>query len=401
MTPAADSEYLISGRNETMKMIKRLTALFLTLAVICTAALGCGLTSAAATSMYEMIRGLKKHPIKASTPLSETISYNYELKKNGFNITVSGLSDKYAKPLDDIVKDGGSLSIAFGTTTNFFAVCEDDFDDRDDDLKFINLKREGLDEEYVLPDMNFVYFTGSGGSYKLSFRIEMKRWDERNHNTVNFNYLTTPINELLIASPAATISQRHKRIRQKNLLRRQAVSVHPVSEGRRQEDQHFLPQNQDQEVECLRRQQAAAGRRYIQRHIQAYQRHRLHAVLQKQRQGRHRNGHSQGKRQVHRHQEGKLQDNAENTEDNLGSGSERRYQAAMGRGREYRQLLYISFQQRRKELLSDKEAESRHHLLYRGNAALRREQRLQDTHGQNCERKGLLQQILGCDYRLQ
>ena len=189
-----------------MKMIKRLTALFLTLAVICTAALGCGLTSAAATSMYEMIRGLKKHPIKASTPLSETISYNYELKKNGFNITVSGLSDKYAKPLDDIVKDGGSLSIAFGTTTNFFAVCEDDFDDRDDDLKFINLKREGLDEEYVLPDMNFVYFTGSGGSYKLSFRIEMKRWDERNHNTVNFNYLTTPINELLIASPAATIS---------------------------------------------------------------------------------------------------------------------------------------------------------------------------------------------------
>ena len=189
-----------------MKRLKGITSLLLAAAVAVTSAASGSLGSSAASSMFDMVRGLKKHPVTANTTLSDTVSFNYELKKNGFNITISGLSEKYAKPLDDIVKDGGTLSVSFGTLTNFYAVCEDDFDDLDDDLKVINVKREGLDEEYVQPEMSFLYFTESGGSYKLSFRIEMQKWDQKNSTSINYSYLVTPVNEMLVGANCATLS---------------------------------------------------------------------------------------------------------------------------------------------------------------------------------------------------
>ncbi len=169
--------------------IRKLIALFTAAAAAVTTML-CGTVSAsAATSAFDLMKDLKKHPVTEGSTIDSSISYNWSWESNALNFIVSGLSSEKSEELLALTKEGQVLSISFGTDTGFYMVHEDT-------IHLVNFKQSGLDAEYHYPDMSVVYFTKSGANHKLVFRIEFDK----------FYSLVAPIKTMVSESKTAAFS---------------------------------------------------------------------------------------------------------------------------------------------------------------------------------------------------
>ena len=169
--------------------IRKLIAAF-TAAAAAVTAMFCGtFASSAATSAFDLMKDLKKHPVTDGSRLEDDISYSWTWESNAVNFVVSGLSSEKSEELTALTKEGQVLSISFGTDTGFYLVHEDT-------IHMVNFKRSGMDAEYHYPDMSVVYFTSAGATHKLVFRIELEK----------FYMLVSPIKSMVADSKSAVFS---------------------------------------------------------------------------------------------------------------------------------------------------------------------------------------------------
>ncbi len=172
-----------------MGYLRKITAFLLTAAIAITSVICCAVSASAATSAYDLMKTLRKNAPTSGSKLDSDISFNYAWEANDINFIISGLSSEKAAEIKELTDNGQTLSILFGTDSGFNLVFEGSH-------RMINFKQRGLDEEYHQPPISLVYFTSSGSSYKLVFKIELS----------TFYTLVSPIKETVANAKIAAFS---------------------------------------------------------------------------------------------------------------------------------------------------------------------------------------------------